>query len=51
MANSLMIGASKMRMDFVIAAPKSLWPEKALIEECKLFAKESKEQCYNYGKY
>ena len=42
MANSLMIGASKMGMDFVIAAPKSLWPEEALIEECKLFAKESK---------
>ncbi|NLK21492.1 MAG: ornithine carbamoyltransferase [Epulopiscium sp.] len=41
MGNSLMIGASKMGMDFVIAAPKSLWPEELLIEECKDFAKES----------
>ncbi|HOQ16103.1 MAG TPA: ornithine carbamoyltransferase [Defluviitaleaceae bacterium] len=41
MANSLMIGASKMGMDFVICAPKSLWPEDILVEECKAFAKES----------
>lgn len=41
MANSLMIGASKMGMDFVICAPKTLWPEDILVEECKAFAKES----------
>jgi len=42
MANSLMIGSAKMGMDFVIAAPKDLWPEESLIEECKLFAEASK---------
>jgi len=39
-ANSLMIGASKMGMDFRIVAPKSLFPQKKLVEECQLFAKE-----------
>lgn len=42
MANSLMIGASKMGMDFVLAAPKSLWPEESLINECTKFAEGSK---------
>ncbi|WP_341878296.1 ornithine carbamoyltransferase [Defluviitalea saccharophila] len=42
MANSLMIGSAKMGMDFVIAAPKELWPEESLVEECKLFAEASK---------
>lgn len=41
MANALMIGASKMGLDFVIASPESLRPEKALVEECMLYAKES----------
>ncbi|NLM13124.1 MAG: ornithine carbamoyltransferase, partial [Epulopiscium sp.] len=41
MANSLMIGSAKMGIDFVIAAPKDLWPEVTLVEKCKLFAEAS----------
>ncbi len=41
MANSLMIGASKMGMDFRIVSPEKLFPEKALIKESEEFAKES----------
>ena len=33
MANSLMIGAAKMGMDFRIGAPASLFPEKTLVDE------------------
>ncbi|MDD2507028.1 MAG: ornithine carbamoyltransferase [Candidatus Cloacimonetes bacterium] len=40
-ANALMIGASKTGMDFRIASPKSLFPEKALLNKCKEAAKES----------
>ena len=40
-ANSLMIGAAKMGMHFVIGAPKSLFPDPALVEECKKMAAES----------
>ena len=40
MANSLMIGAAKMGMHFVIGAPKSLFPDPALVEECKKMAEE-----------
>ncbi|MCX7829099.1 MAG: ornithine carbamoyltransferase [Thermanaerothrix sp.] len=40
MANSLMIGAAKMGMHFVIASPKSLFPEASLVEECKKIAEE-----------
>ena len=39
-ANSLMIGAAKMGMNFVIGAPKSLFPDPALVEECKKIAEE-----------
>ncbi|MGE4213506.1 MAG: ornithine carbamoyltransferase [Anaerotignaceae bacterium] len=41
MANALMIGASKMGMNFVIIAPKSLYPEEDLVALCKDYAKES----------
>ena len=41
MANALMIGCSKIGMHFVIAAPKSLWPDEKLVELCKGYAKES----------
>ncbi len=41
MANSLMIGASKMGLDFVILAPKSLWPASELVELCNDYGKES----------
>ncbi|MGL5676021.1 MAG: ornithine carbamoyltransferase [Cellulosilyticaceae bacterium] len=43
MANSLMIGCTKMGMDITIVAPKDLWPEESLIETCKAYA--SKEAC------
>ncbi len=41
MANSLMIGAAKMGMQFVILAPKPLWPQEELVSLCKEYAKES----------
>lgn len=41
MANSLMIGCSKMGIDFTIIAPKCLWPKEELIELCKGYTKES----------
>ena len=41
MANSLMIGCTKMGMNMVIVAPKSLWPEEKLVDTCSLYAKES----------
>lgn len=41
MANALMIGMSKMGMDFVIASPESLRPEASLVAECEEFAKLS----------
>jgi ornithine carbamoyltransferase len=40
MANSLMIGAAKMGMHFVIASPKSLFPAEELVAECKKIAEE-----------
>lgn len=40
-ANSLMIGAAKMGMHFVIASPKSLFPDLSLVKECKNIAAES----------
>lgn len=41
MANSLMIGAAKLGMDFRIVAPKQLQPESAMVELAETFAKES----------
>lgn len=41
MANSLMIGSAKMGVNFVIAAPQSLWPEEKLVNICREYAKES----------
>lgn len=41
MANALMIGASKMGMDFVIVAPESLYPDPELVSCCEGYAKES----------
>ena len=41
MANSLMIGSAKMGLDFVILAPKALWPTKELIDQCEEYAKKS----------
>lgn len=41
MANSLMIGSSKLGMNITILAPKELWPNPELVEECKGYAKEA----------
>jgi ornithine carbamoyltransferase len=41
MANSLMIGSTKLGIHFTILAPKSLWPEKQLVTVCEEYAKAS----------
>jgi ornithine carbamoyltransferase len=38
MANSLMIGASKVGMNFTIIAPEQLWPEEELVKTCQAYA-------------
>lgn len=40
-ANSLMIGCSKMGMHLTLIAPKLLWPEEKEVNQCKVYAKES----------
>ncbi|MCD4651288.1 MAG: ornithine carbamoyltransferase [Candidatus Cloacimonetes bacterium] len=40
-ANSLMVGAVKMGMDFRLATPASLQPDSELLENCKTIAKET----------
>ena len=44
MANALMIGCSKMGVNFSIGAPESLFPEESLLDLCKGYAKESGSQ-------
>ncbi len=41
MANSLMLGAAKMGMDFRIVSPKELFPEEELVNDSKELAKET----------
>jgi ornithine carbamoyltransferase len=41
MGNSLMVGASKMGMNFRAAAPKACQPGKELVNKCKEIAKET----------
>ncbi|MBP3570104.1 MAG: ornithine carbamoyltransferase [Lachnospiraceae bacterium] len=41
MANSLMIGSAKVGVHFTILAPKSLWPQRELVDLCREYAKES----------
>ena len=41
MGNSLMVGAAKMGLHFVAAAPKTYWPDAKLIEECQKIAAET----------
>ena len=41
MANSLMIGSSKLGLHFTILAPKALWPGEELVTLCKTYAKDS----------
>lgn len=44
MGDSLLVGAAKMGMDFRLAAPESLWPNAALVEQCQGIAGESGAQ-------
>ena len=37
-ANALMIGASKVGMDYAVATPESLFPSQSLVAECKKWA-------------
>ena len=41
-ANSLMIGAAKMGVDFRIVSAESLFPDKELVEEAEVFASENR---------
>jgi len=41
MANSLMVGGTKMGMDFRIVSPQSLFPDKKLVQSCEEFAEAS----------
>lgn len=41
MANSLMIGSSKIGINFTILAPKTLWPSEELVNLCNEYAKTS----------
>lgn len=41
MGNSLMVGATKMGMDFRAAAPKACWPSEELVAKCREIAKET----------
>lgn len=40
-ANSLLMGCSKVGVNIAIAAPKRLWPDADLVEECRGYAKEA----------
>lgn len=41
MGNSLLAGGAILGMDVRLAAPKSCWPEAALVEQCRAIAKKS----------
>lgn len=41
MGNSLMIGSAKMGLHFTGVAPKELWPDQSLIDQCLEIAKET----------
>ena len=40
MANSLMIGMTKMGVHFTIFAPKELWPDQGLVDLCRGYAEQ-----------
>lgn len=42
MANSLMVGAAKLGIDFAICTNKTYFPEASLVEECRKIASETK---------
>lgn len=41
MANSLMIGSSKLGIHFTVLSPKDLWPSQELVSLCQEYGKES----------
>ncbi|MBQ3482912.1 MAG: ornithine carbamoyltransferase [Clostridia bacterium] len=41
MGNSLMVGCAKMGLHFVAAAPAKYFPDQALIDRCRMIAKET----------
>jgi len=41
MGNSLMVGGAKLGMDVRLCAPRHLWPEEGLVEECREIAAET----------
>ena len=41
MGDSLLIGGAKLGMDVRLCAPKELWPEDELVEQCKAIAKDT----------
>lgn len=41
MGDSLMVGSAKMGMKFRAVAPKELWPNEKLVQQCKEIAKET----------
>lgn len=38
MGNSLLVGGAKLGMDVRLCAPKHLWPEEALVQQCRAIA-------------
>jgi ornithine carbamoyltransferase len=44
MANSLMVGGCKLGMDVRLVAPRSLWPDAALVDTCRQIAAKSGAQ-------
>lgn len=40
-ANSLLVGCTKVGVNIAVAAPKRLWPDAELIKECEEYAKEA----------
>ena len=41
MGNSLMVGGCKLGMDVRLCSPKSLWPDPALVAQCRAVAEET----------
>jgi ornithine carbamoyltransferase len=41
MGNSLMVGGCKLGMDVRLCSPKSLWPDPALVDQCRVVAEET----------
>ncbi|PIT31954.1 ornithine carbamoyltransferase [Snodgrassella alvi] len=41
MGNSLLVAGAKMGMDVRIGAPRAFWPNDALVEQCRLIAKQT----------